>query len=114
MRGQSTPGASFECRTGLAGIECGGGGKFGAGFSRLVLAGEKQAQREVRLKGFGIGCDGAAVESGGVVQPILRVGNVAGIEESARVGGMGGKHGSSLASAVFQSELAMADSAAAT
>ncbi len=56
----------------------------------LVLAGEKQTQREVRLKGFGIGCDGAAIEGGRVVQTILRVGNVAGIEERARIGGMSG------------------------
>ena len=44
----------------------------------------------MRLKGIGIGCDGAAIEGGRVVKTILRVGNVAGVEESARVGGMDG------------------------
>ena len=88
--GQGPPGASFEFRTGLAGIKCGRGGKFRAGFTQLVLAGKEQAQRKVGLKGFGIGCDGAAVECGRIVRPILRVGNVSGIEECARVGGMGG------------------------
>ena len=43
------------------------------------------------LERFGIGGDGAAIEGGGVVETILRVGNVAGIEEGARVGGVGGQ-----------------------
>ena len=88
---QGAPGAGFECGTGLAGIESGSGDEFGAGLVQLVLAGEKQAQRDVRLKRFGIGGDGAAIESGSVVEAILRIGHVAGVEEGAGVGGMGGE-----------------------
>ncbi len=43
------------------------------------------------FKGFGIGGDGAAIESSGIVETVLCVGNVAGVEEGARVGGMGGE-----------------------
>ena len=67
--------------------------KLGAGFVGLILAGQKQAQRKMRLKGIGIGGDGAAVEGGGIVETILRVGDIAGVEEGARVGGMGGEIG---------------------
>ena len=89
--GQGAPGAGLECGTGLAGIESGGGDEFGAGLVRLVLAGQKQAERDVRLKRFGIGGDGAAIESGSIVEAVLRVGHIAGVKEGARVGGMGGE-----------------------
>jgi hypothetical protein len=44
----------------------------------------------MRFKGFGIGCDGAAIEGGRVVKAILSVGNVTGIEEGPPISGMGG------------------------
>jgi len=57
----------------------------------MVLAGEKQAKRDVSLEGVGIGGDSAAIESDSVVETILRVGNVAGVEEGTRVGGVRGE-----------------------
>ena len=42
----------------------------------------------MRLEGPGIGVHGTAVKSGGIVQTILRVGHVAGVEQSAGVFGM--------------------------
>ena len=90
-KGECAPGASLEHRIGHAGIESGGNDQFGTGIGELVLAREKQAKREVSLEGVGIGGDGATVESSGVVETILLVGNVAGVEESARIGGMGGE-----------------------
>ncbi|MEI9969327.1 MAG: hypothetical protein WDM87_12140 [Terracidiphilus sp.] len=41
------------------------------------------------FKGAGIGGDRAAIESSGIIETILRVGDVACVEEGARVGGMG-------------------------
>lgn len=40
-----------------------------------------------------VGLDGAAVKAGGIVKAVLGVGRVAQVEESARVGGVGGKPG---------------------
>ena len=45
------------------------------------------------LKRLGVGLDGAAVEAGGIVGTVLRIGHVAGIEQGAGVGGMGGEPG---------------------
>ena len=42
------------------------------------------------LKGFGIGVEGAAVKFFGVVGAVLGVGGIAGIEQGAGVGGVGG------------------------
>ena len=89
--GEGTPGAGLECRIGQAGIEGGGGDEFGPGLGKLVLARKEQAKRDVSLERFGIGGDGAAIESGGIVEPVLCVGDVAGVEEGARVGGVGGE-----------------------
>jgi len=43
----------------------------------------------MRLKGVGIGFDCTAVKAGGCVEVILMVGDVAGVEEGAGVGGVG-------------------------
>ena len=45
------------------------------------------------LEGLGVGCDGAAVETGGVVEAVLGVGDVTQVEEGAGVGWMGGEPG---------------------
>jgi hypothetical protein len=45
------------------------------------------------LKGLGIGCDGAAVEAGGIVKAVLGVGYVAGVKEGSRIGWVGGEPG---------------------
>ncbi len=87
--GEGAPGAGLERGIGNAGIERGGSDELGTRFGELVLTSEKQAERDVGLKGFGVGGDGAAIESGGIVETVLRVGHVAGVEEGARVGGMG-------------------------
>ena len=88
---EGAPCASFHGRSGFTGIEGGGGEQFGVGFVFLALACEQQAEGEVRFEGVGIGLDGAAVEAGSCVEVILMVGDVAGVEEGASVGGVGGE-----------------------
>ena len=78
------------------------------------MARKEQAEGDVSLKRVGVGGDGAAVESGSIVETVLGIGDIACVKEGARVVGMGGEVESSLASAVFQSDAAMADSAEAT
>jgi hypothetical protein len=43
------------------------------------------------LKGVGVGVDGAAIESGGIFKMVKIVGDVASVEEGARIGGVGGE-----------------------
>jgi hypothetical protein len=47
----------------------------------------------VRLKGLWIGRDGAAVKGCGIVKAVLGIGDVTGVEEGARIGGMGDEIG---------------------
>ena len=78
--GEGAPGAGFGERADFAGVEFGGEGELGAGVIEFTLAGEKKAERDMRLKGFGVGFDGLAVEGDGVVEAVLGVGYVAGVE----------------------------------
>ena len=87
--GQRAPGTGLECGVGNAGIESGGSDELGTGVGGFVLAREQKAERDVGFKGAGIGGDGAAVESSGIVETVLGVGDVACVEKGARVGGMG-------------------------
>ena len=59
--------------------------------SFVALPGKQQAEREVRLEGIGVGFEGAAVKAGSGVEMILVVGDVAGVEEGAGVGCVGGE-----------------------
>ena len=90
---EGAPRAGFQGGTGFTGIEGRGGEQFGVGFVLFALAGEQQAEREMRFEGIGIGFDGAAVEAGGGVEMILVVGDVSGVEEGAGVGCVGGEVG---------------------
>ena len=89
--GQGAPGAGFDGGSGVAGVEGGGSGQLLAGFGQIALTRQEQPEGEMGLKRLGIGIDGAAVEAGGRVQAVLGVGYVAGVEEGAGIGGMGGE-----------------------
>ena len=89
--GQRAPGAGLECGIGNAGVESGGSDKLGTGVGGFVLAREQKAEGDMGFKGVGIGGDSAAIESSGIVETVLGVGDVARIEKGARVGGMGGE-----------------------
>ena len=94
--GEGAPGTGFGDWADVAGVEGGGDGEFGAGVVHFSLAGEEKAERDVGLKGFGIGVEGSAIEGNGVVGVVLGVGYVAGVEEGAGIGGMGGEEGGQL------------------
>jgi len=74
---------------GSAGVELGGGGEVGTGIVQLALAGQEQAERELRLKGLGIGRYSAPVVALRLVELVFGVGGIACVKESARVGGVG-------------------------
>jgi len=91
---EGAPGAGFGERADFSGVEVGGEGELGAGVVEFVLTGEKEAEGDMGLKGFGVGFNGLAVEGDGVVEAVLGVGHVAGVEEGAGVSEVGGDVGS--------------------
>ncbi len=99
--GEGAPCLGFGGRAGLAGIELGSGLEFGAGVFEVFLASEQQAKGEMGFKGVWIGVDGAAIEGGGFIEVVKVVGDIAGVEEGARVGGMRGQPGIELGGGGF-------------
>jgi len=92
--GEGAPGTGFGQGADFSGVEVGGEGELGAGVFELILAGEKEAEGDVSLKGFGIGLDGLAVEGYGDVEAVLGVGYVSRVKKGAGIGGVGGDVGS--------------------
>ena len=89
--GECAPSTGFERGVGNTGIESGGGEQLRTRFGEFILPREEQAEGDVSLERIGVGGDGAAVENSSVVETILGVGDVAGVEEGARVSRMGGE-----------------------
>ena len=81
------------------------------GFVFFPLARQQQAQREIGFELIGIGLDGAPVEASSSVEVILMIGNIAGVEEGASIGGMRGEVGMSWLQQFSQSDLTITVSA---
>jgi hypothetical protein len=93
---EGAPGTGFGERANFSSVEVGGEGEFGPGVVKFVLAGEKEAEGDVGFEGFRVGLDGLTVEGDSVVEAVLGVGHVAGVEEGAGIGWVGGDVGSQL------------------
>ena len=60
-------------------------------FVALPLTSQEEAEGQMRLEGVGVHLDGAAIEGGGTIELILMIGDVAGVEESTCIVGVGGE-----------------------
>jgi hypothetical protein len=91
--GEGAPGLGLGGGAGVAGIELRCIDELRAGVFEVVLACQQESKGEMGFKGVGVGDDGAAIEGGGFIDVVEVIGDVAGIEEGARVSGVGGQPG---------------------